>query len=102
MEKQLTKKEKFKLWVDSELESYKELKSPKSLETLDDCKTWFRDYKKAIRNDNVEWDSCKAALSMLEEWRPKMTKNQAYIKENSVIINSLYKYYCLSSGNKKD
>ena len=62
-------------------------------ESMDDCIAWFKDYKKRIKSLDQEWQYCKEVLKALDEWNPKFTKNQAYMKENSILINGLYRYY---------
>lgn len=86
---------RMRFWVKAIIEDFPEMGKPRELKTLDDCKRWFKDYKKAIRNKGVEWEYCRMTLANFDEWEPKMTKNQVYLKENSLIINNLYKYYVL-------
>ena len=84
---------RMRFWVKAMLEDFPELKRPSTLRSLDDCSKWFKDYKKAIRNKGVEWEYCRMTLANFDEWEPRMTKNQAYLKENSLIVNNLYRHY---------
>ncbi|MBQ9160929.1 MAG: hypothetical protein IJ122_06365 [Methanobrevibacter sp.] len=74
-------------------EIFPQLDDPKNLNSLDACKSWFKDYKKAIKEVDQEWNYCKEVLRALNEFDSKLTKNQAYLKENSLMINNLYTNY---------
>lgn len=87
--------DKFKLWVECILAEFPEISDPRTLDSMNDCKKWFKEYKKAIKGQEHEWDYCKTTLLALGQWETGMTKNQAYLRENSSVINLLYKHYVL-------
>ena len=82
-------------WMESILGDFPRMKKPAYLKSLDDCKSWFKDYKKEIKEKGVEWEYCRMTLVEFDEWESKMTKNRAYMKENALIVNLLYRHYVL-------
>lgn len=87
---------RMRFWVKSILEDFPQIRKPAELKSLEDCMVWFKEYKQAIKKKGVEWEYCRMTLAEFDEWVPRMTKNQAYIKENSLIVNQLYKHYVLT------
>lgn len=90
----------FKSLINQLREIFPKLEDPNNLSTMDDCIKWFKDYKKEIKSINQEWQYCKENLKALDLWNSNLTKNQAYMKENSTIINNLYRYYVIPQGNQ--
>lgn len=87
---------RMRFWMKSILEDFPELKKPRELKSLEDCMGWFKDYKKAIKSKDKEWEYCRMTLAEFDAWEPRMTKNQAYLKENALVVNQLYKHYVLA------
>lgn len=94
-DKETEEQVRIRLWVKEILENFPKMERPAALKSLDDCKRWFKEYKSEIRAKGVEWEFCKDTLKALGMWRPRLTKNQAYMMENVTVVNLLYKHYVL-------
>lgn len=83
----------FKSYINQLREIFPNLEDPNELKSLDDCKLWFRDYKKEIKSLDQEYQYCLETLKALDNFDKKRTKNANYNEECTTIINGLFVNY---------
>lgn len=85
----------FVWWLKKVQENFNGIENPEKVKDLKGCIAWFKGYKKVVKGAGVEWDYCVETLRALGIWDKKLTKNQAYLRENSAIVNNLFKAFVL-------